>query len=220
MFSTKEIVSRFVDYFKKENTSNIAMSNITKLMHIFSDQLLELHETTERVGDWRDIDHAQGKALDDIGSNVNQPRGKATDEVYRILLKSKIARNLSDGSINTIINVIAVALSVPPSQIRIVEKWHDELEPEPAALKLIEMPLQRINEAGLDPINFVRIVQKTVAAGIKVDAIELAGTFEFGDAYASSNFDASKGFGDIDNESIGGYFGAVYTPATDYELPI
>ncbi|MFL0584728.1 hypothetical protein ACH0B6_19340 [Solibacillus silvestris] len=215
MFSTKEIVNRFVDYFKKDSTSNIA-----KLMHIFSDQLLQLQETTERVADWRDIDNAQGKALDDIGSNVNQPRGKATDEVYRILLKSKIARNLSDGSINTIINVIAVALSVPPSQIRIVEKWHDELEPEPAALKLIEMPLQRINEAGLDPINFVRIVQKTVAAGIKVDAIELAGTFEFGDANVSSNFDVSKGFGDINDESIGGYFGAVYTPATDNELPI
>lgn len=215
MFSTKEIVSRFVDHFKKDSTSNIA-----KLMHIFSDQLLKLNETTERVRDWRDIDHAQGKALDDIGSNVNQPRGKATDEVYRILLKSKIARNLSDGSINTIINVIAVALSVPPSQIRIVEKWHDELEPEPAALKLIEIPLQRINEAGLDPLNFVRIVQKTVAAGIKVDAIELAGTFEFGDSFATSNIDVSKGFGNINDETVGGYLGAVYTPAHDFELPI
>lgn len=215
MFSTKEILSRFVDYFKKDSTSNIA-----KLMHIFSGQLIQLQETTERVGDWRDIDNAQGKALDDIGSNVNQPRGKATDEVYRILLKSKIARNLSDGSINTIINVISVALSVPTSQIRIVEKWHDELEPEPAALKMIEMPLKRINEAGLDPVNFVRIVQKTVAAGVKVQAIELSGTFEFGDAFASTNFNANKGFGDMNDESIGGYFGAVYTPANDYELPI
>lgn len=215
MFSAKEIVNRFVDHFKKDNTSNIA-----KLMHIFSDQLLQLQETTERVGDWRDIDQAQGKTLDDIGSNINQPRGKATDEVYRILLKSKIARNLSDGSINTIINVIAVALSVPPAQIRIVEKWHDELEPEPATLKVIEMPLQRINESGLDPVNFVRIVQKTVAAGVKVQAIELTGTFEFGDAFVSSNFDANKGFGDINDENIGGYFGAVYTQVNDYELPI
>lgn len=213
MFSTKDIVSRFVDYFKKDSASNIA-----KLMHIFSDQLLQLQETTERVGDWRDIDNAQGKALDDIGSNVNQPRGKATDEVYRILLKSKIARNLSDGSINTIINVIAVALSVPTSQIRIVEKWHDELEPEPAALKLIEMPLQRINEAGLDPVNFVRIIQKTVAAGVKVQAIELSGTFEFGDL--SKSIDVNRGFGDIENEMKGGYLGAVYTPAQDNELPI
>lgn len=213
MFSTKEIISRFVDHFKKDNTSNIA-----KLMYIFNDQLLQLQETTERVGDWRDIDNAQGKALDDIGSNVNQPRGKATDEVYRILLKSKIARNLSDGSINTIINVIAVALSVPTSQIRIVEKWHDELEPEPAALKLIEMPLQRINEAGLDPVNFVRIIQKTVAAGVKVQAIELSGTFEFGDL--SNGIDINRGFGDVENELTGGYLGAVYTPAQDNELPI
>lgn len=213
MFSTKEIVSRFVDYFRKDSTSNIA-----KLMSIFSDQLIQLQQTTERVGDWRNIDNAQGKALDDIGSNVNQPRGKASDEVYRILLKSKIARNLSDGSINTIISVISVALSVPTSQIRIVEKWHDELEPEPAALKMIEMPLKRINEAGLDPVNFVRIVQKTVAAGVKVQTIELSGTFEFGNL--SNGIDLSRGFGDVENEMTGGYLGAVYTPAQDNELPI
>lgn len=213
MFSTKEIVSRFVDHFKKDSTSNIA-----KLMSIFSEQLIQLQETTERVGDWRDIDRAQGKTLDDIGSNINQPRGRATDEVYRILLKSKLARNLSDGSINTIIHVLSVALSVPPSQIRIQEKWHDPNEPEPAAIKLIELPLERINAAGLDPMNFMRIIQRTVAAGVKVGAIELSGTFEFGDI--SNAIDSKKGFGDVNNDAVGGYFGAVYTPSEDIELPI
>lgn len=208
-------MARFVDYFKKDNTSNIA-----KLMRIFSEQMLELEQTINRVGDWRDIDNAEGKALDDIGTNVNQPRGKATDEVYRILLKSKIARNLSDGSINTIIKVLATALSVHPSEIRIQEKWHDKLEPEPAAIKLMELPLKRINEAGMDPANFVRIVQKTVAAGVKVQAIELSGTFEFGDAFATTNVDVTKGFGDSTDANVGGYLGAVYTPANDYELPI
>lgn len=158
MFDVKSIVSRFVDYFDKQPNSNIS-----KLMKIFSDELQVLNTTTERVGDWRDIDNAEGQALDDIGTNINQHRGVATDEVYRILLKSKIARNLSDGSINTIIRVLAVALSVPFDQIKIQEKWNDPVEPEPAAIKVIEMPLAKINEAGLDPVNFMRIVQKTVA---------------------------------------------------------
>lgn len=213
MFDLKSIVSRFSDYFNKQPDSNIS-----KLMRIFSDELQSLHQTVNRVGDWRDIDSAEGSALDDIGTNINQARGVATDEVYRILLKSKIARNLSDGSINTIIRVLSVALSVPQKEIKIQEKWNDPLDPEPAAIKLIELPLKRINEAGLDPLNFVRIVQKTVAAGVKVGAIELSGTFEFGDI--SNSIDYSKGLGDVNDENIGGYLGAAYTPGTDNELPI
>lgn len=70
----------------------------------------------------------------------------------------------------------------------------------------------------MDPVNFVRIIQKTVAAGVKVQAIELSGTFEFGDL--SNGIDINRGFGDVENEMTGGYLGAVYTPAQDNELPI
>lgn len=212
MFSTKQIMTRFADYFAKHPTSNLS-----KLICIFSDELLELQKTNKTILEWRDIDKAKGQGLDLIGENVNQSRGKATDEVYRILLKSKIARNLSDGSINTIIQVISIALSTEPSTIKIVEKWNDIDDPEPAAIKLIELPLTKINEAGLDPINFIRIIQRTVAAGVKVGVIELAGTFEFGTT--AMEIDNLKGFGNVDG-TIGGYFGAVFIPTTDQELPI
>ncbi|MFZ0575969.1 MAG: hypothetical protein WAM41_00570 [Psychrobacillus psychrotolerans] len=213
MFSTKTIMNCFADYFAKHPTSNIS-----KLISIFSDELVVLENTNKQILLWREIDNAKGNALDLIGENVIQNRGVATDEVYRILLKSKIARNLSDGTINTIIQVISIALSTDPSTIKIVEKWNDVDEPEPAAIKLIELPLTKINEAGLDPLNFIRIIQRTVAAGVKVGVIELSGTFEFGDE--TNVIDNLKGFGDINIESIGGYLGAVYTPANDKELPI
>lgn len=213
MFSTKTIISRFADYFAKQ-----PKSNLSKLISIFSDELAVLENTNKQILLWREIDNAKGNALDLIGENVIQNRGVATDEVYRILLKSKIARNLSDGTINTIIQVISIALSTDPSTIKIVEKWNDIDEPEPAAIKLIELPLTKINEAGLDPLNFIRIIQRTVAAGVKVGIIELSGTFEFGDT--TNSIDNMKGFGDINDETIGGYLGAVYTPANDQELPI
>lgn len=213
MFSTKSIVKKFVDYFDKSPDSNIS-----KLMSIFADEVQAVKATNDRIRQWRDIDDAEGIGLDLIGQNVNQPRGVATDEVYRILLKSKIARNLSDGTIDTIIQVLAVALSVEPKLIKIREKWNDPDEPEPAAIKVIELPLGKLNEAGLDPANFARIVRRTVAAGVKVGLIELSGTFEFGDV--SNSIDNKKGFGDINDANIGGYFGAVYTPPQDNELPI
>ncbi|GGA30996.1 DUF2612 domain-containing protein [Psychrobacillus lasiicapitis] len=212
MFSTKLIMSRFADYFAKHPTSNLS-----KLISIFSDELQVLQKTNETILEWRDIDKAQGKALDLVGENVNQPRGKASDEVYRILLKSKIARNMSDGSINAIIHVISIALSTDPSAIKIVEKWNDFDDPEPAAIKVIELPLKTMNKAGLDPTNFTRIVQCTVAAGIKVGVIELSGTFEFGTT--AMEVDNLKGFGNI-NGTVGGYLGAVLIPSTFEQLPI
>ncbi|AMX00406.1 DUF2612 domain-containing protein [Rummeliibacillus stabekisii] len=212
MYSTKEIISLFTDYFKKNEGSNLY-----KLVSLFSGELERIKETNNLIVEWRDIDKAQGKALDLIGENINQSRGLATDEVYRVLLKSKIARNLSDGTINTIINVIAIALSTDKRSIKIVEGWTDELNPEPASIKLMEMPLEAINRAGIDPANFVRIIQKTVAGGVKVQSIELNGTFEFGDT--SLAIDNSKGFADIDG-TTGGYLGAAFNPSTDQDLPI
>lgn len=212
MYSSKEIISLFTDYFKKNEDSNLY-----KLVSLFSGELGRIKETNRLILEWRDIDKAQGKALDLIGENINQNRGVATDEVYRILLKSKIARNLSDGTINTIINVIAVALSTEKKNFKIVEGWTDEDNPMQASIKLIEMPLEAINRAGLDPANFVKIIQKTVAAGVKVQSIELNGTFEFGDT--SLSIENSKGLADIESD-IGGYFGATFNPEKQQDLPI
>lgn len=212
MYSTKEIISLFTDYFRKKEDSNLY-----KLISLFSTELEHVKETNDLIIEWRDIDKAQGKALDLIGENINQSRGVATDEVYRVLLKSKIARNLSNGTINTIINVISLALSTDKKNIKIVEGWTDKNNPEPASIKLIEMPLEAINRAGLDPENFVRIIQKTVAGGVKVQSIELNGTFEFGDA--SLSIDDSKGFSDV-NGATGGYLGAAFNPSMQQDLPI
>ncbi len=144
MFSTQSIVKRLSDYFDKTPDSNIS-----KLMSIFAAEAKEVKATNDRIRQWRNIDDAEGDGLDLIGQNVNQPRGIATDEVYRILLKSKIARNLSDGTIDMIIQVLAILLSVDHKMIKIKEKWNDSEEPEPAAIKVIEL-LNRAYKCILD----------------------------------------------------------------------
>lgn len=211
MFSPKNIIEKFSHYFKRDGF-------LFRLISIFSDQLTQLKQTIDTVDEWRDIDKAEGTTLDHHGENIKQQRGQATDPVYRILLKSKIARNMSDGTIDTIIRVLATALSVEYHEIRLQEKWNDTHDPEPAAIKVIELPLAKLNQSGLDPINFVRIIKRTVAGGISVSTIELTGTFEFGDN--TNAIDATKGFGDVNDDSVGGYLGAVYTPSGDVELPI
>lgn len=214
MFSAQKIISFFTDAFKKDRESRLY-----KLIDICAGELELIKETNALIILWRDIDKAQGKVLDLIGGNINQPRGKATDEVYRILLKSKIARNLSDGTIDTIIKVIAIALSANVSEITIREGWETDPNSKPL-IELMQLPLSRLLESGMDPVNFVRIVQKTVAGGVKVGTVELAGTFTLGDANAANNMDRERGLGDVNDPSVGGYLGAVYSMDNVPELPI
>lgn len=213
MFSVKDMLKRFADTYNKRPDSNLG-----KLSGILHEELARVGETFERIRSWKDIDNAQGTTLDRIGSNVVQPRGAATDEVYRVLLKSKIARNLSKTDINTIIRVLALALDCEFGEIKIQEKFEDPLEPEPAAINLISVPIKRLNEVGMSSYQFAQIIQKTVAAGVRVAQIELAGTFEL-----SSQYDALEtgdyGLADPDM-TTGGDLGTVYTPGDDYPLPI
>ena len=213
MFSLQRMLDRLTDNYTKNPNSRIG-----KLLLLFSEQLQELEETFNRIDAWRSIDEAEGATLDRIGRVVLQPRGAAKDEVYRILLKSKIARNLSTADINTVISVLAVALDVEPSEIKIEEMYNDPFEPEPAAIKLIQLPIKTINEAGMDPHHMAMIIQRTVAAGVRVGIIELTGTFAFASG-DSVEIDPEAGFSDEEQET-GGYFGYLYEPGTAEDLPI
>lgn len=213
MYSVKEIVSYFSDHFERGKRKG---GTIYNLVSLFADELALIKETNTLMLEWRDIDRARGQTLDLIGSNINQPRGKATDEVYRILLKSKIARNLSDGTVDTIIQVVATALNADLEEIKIKEAWETNPDALPA-IELMELPLSRLLETGMDPLNFVRIVQKTVASGVKVEQVALEGTFELGTTALEQS--ADKGLSDI-TMTTGGTLGAIYSTDVIDELPI
>jgi len=212
MYSTQKMFERLADLFKKTEDSNVG-----KVIKIFSDQLQQLEETNNKVKQWRSIDQAKGKGLDVIGENIRQSRGSATDEIYQVLLKSKLARSLSTGDINTIIQVLSVALNTDNQEIRIKEKWSDPDYPEEAAISVIEVPIKRLNEVGLAPDQFGAIVQKTVASGVRVESVQLQGTFAFGSTPIEQ--DAESGFSDVD-QTTGGSLGAVFRPSGDRELPL
>jgi hypothetical protein len=207
------IIAKLTDMYNKS-----PLSNIGKLFSIYGGQLQELRDTLDRIALWKDIDQAQGATLDNIGTNVAQLRGQANDDVYRILIKSKIARNLSKGDINTLIAVIALATGAKYNEIDIQEKYTDTLDPEPAAISLMRMPLEVLAQSGIELGQFVRIIQRTVAAGVRVQSIELAGTFEFGGLPAET--DPAKGWGDVNDPTVGGTMGAAYSPGTNTDLPI
>lgn len=212
MITAQDLISKLTDVFAKD-----ANSNIGKLLSIFAIQFAELEEAQERTREWRSVDLAEGTTLDRIGQNVVQPRGLANDSVYRILIKSKIARNLSTADINTVIRVLAIALDAEPSDITIQELYTSVSAPEPAGIAVIQVPIDRINAVGISPSQFSRIVQRTVAAGVRVGVIELIGTFEIGSI--ADDYDEEIGLSEIEGET-GGTLGQAFVPADDPDLPI
>lgn len=204
------MLKKLPDVFNKREDSNLA-----KLLNIISAEIDEARDTLELIEAWRDVDQAEGEVLDRIGYNVMQFRGEVNDDIYRILIKSKIARNQSTGAVNTIIDILAFTLDIDFDEVQIKEMFEDG--EEPAAIRLIEVPLGRINEVGMSPASFARLVSTTVAAGVRLDTVDLTGTFEFADELEGDNFEA--GFAD-DDQTQGGYLGDIYTPEVEPGFPL
>jgi hypothetical protein len=201
-------IERLTDRYKKN-----VDSGVYKLMQVTAQHIQENEDDLNKILNWRDIDQAQGKALDELGKNVRQNRGQATDDVYRILIKSKIKRNLSNGSINTLIDFLSFILQVDKKTIKITELWSVG---QPATMK-IDMPSDAVNATGLSRNQFGTLINLVCAAGVKANVL-FEGTFQFSSVYDQTET-GSFGFSD-DTGTTGGELGDAYDPAFNYELPI
>ncbi|NMF14809.1 hypothetical protein [Bacillus altitudinis] len=207
----KDLVSKLTDAFQKDEKSNIG-----KLFLIVDEQLTAARKTLTTAEKWRDIDNAKGRGLDLIGDNVAQNRGRATDEIYRVLIRGKVARNISDGTTNRIIEALAKTLNCAYEEINIYTMKEDN-EDEPTAIIVKKAPLEALNKIGMSATQFSSIVQKTVAAGVRVAYINLNGTFSF--SSIPDEIETSQ-FGFSSDGIDGGTLGGIFEPEDDYPLPI
>ncbi|MCM3598724.1 DUF2612 domain-containing protein [Metabacillus idriensis] len=207
-----DMIRKLTDVYAKSTNSNVG-----KFILLISEQIDKLKETFNKIESWRDVNQAEGKTLDFMGEGRGQKRGQASDEIMRVLIKARIARQNSDGTMNGIIRALALSLNTDPSTIKI-KALYDEAVPTPAALMIQELPIDALNRVGLTVGQFGLIAQEVVSAGIKVDSIQLEGTFRF-----SSDPNAIEtspdGFSD-DTQSNGGTLSATFDPSTDTKLPI
>jgi len=194
--------------------------NIYKLFQIIEEQLKHVSDTEQQIRLYRSIDTATGKTLDLIGSNYSQERGQATDEIYRTMIKSKIARMWSSGDFNAIINALATTIQADPTEFEMTEDIEEE-GGEPGVVSLVGVPVEALNKVGMTIGQFKSIVKSLLPAGVRVESVSYEGTFEFGEN-ADENYepvlDFEKGFAD-DEQTTGGYLGYIIS-GNDYELPL
>ena len=125
-----KLLGRLTDNYNKNPDSNIG-----KWYQIIARELGELERTFEDIKEYQDMDNAVDKTLDHIGKNVLEYRNTADDDLYRLLIKTKIIANLSKGDIETINEVASVLLG--DGFIGLSETWNDSsYNNEPAGLVL------------------------------------------------------------------------------------
>lgn len=201
-------LSRITDAYDKSPDSNIH-----KLLEIASQGRQEFEDNLARMEQWNDVDKAEGAALDLLGATVRQQRGQAPDSIYRVLIKSKVKRALSNGSVDTLIDFLSFILNCKKSEIVIRPLWDVG---KPAELQ-VDVPSSNIVRTGLSRNQFGTLVNLIVAAGIQANVL-FAGTFGFSDIYTESQEGSEFGFAD-DEGTTGGELGDTFDPVDDYELP-
>lgn len=192
------MVRRLPDTYNKEQESRI-----TRLFRIVGQQVTELQRTLRTTERQRDIDQARGATLDAIGRNVSQGRSGLSDAAYRVMIKAKIARNLSPGDVDGIKHTVAAMLNIKADDVGVRQMWL-ATPPEPAAVE-VHAPLHALERFGLSPEQFATIVQSIVAAGVRASTW-LGGTFELSEELEQ---DAERGLAD-DEMTFGGTLSGYY----------
>lgn len=204
----KLMVAMLPDAYNKSEGSNNA-----KLLQLFGDQFDEIAEMLSGIESVLDIDNATGVTLDMIGANIDQKRGSLNDNVYRILIKTKVAAIMGNCSINSIIGIVKNILGSADTVIG--EGWAQG-SPE-QAMFTFSTDLTTIVEAGFTLGQFVQLLNMIKSVGVSLQT-QLQGTFEFGEvAEYGPLYD--DGLADVD-QAVGGTLGYVYDSNGSIPLPV
>lgn len=211
----EDVLSRILDR-TTDNFDKSEGSNFHKFSQLVSHPLQQDQNLYYKVFEWLDIDKAKGKALDRFGNNVGQIRGQLGDDVYRVLIKSKIKRALSNGSIPTMIDFLSFLLQIPPSSVQIDELWEKNDGRE--AKIYVNVPAYSIAKTGFSLAQFGQLVNSITSAGVGAEVL-FEGTFSFSSKYTESEYNQENGLAN-EEMTVGGTLGYVYDPAFDIKLPI
>ncbi|HFJ9472620.1 TPA: DUF2612 domain-containing protein [Bacillus paranthracis] len=181
----QKLIKRITDNYRRDDNSNVS-----KMMKLAAHHIQENEDLLNKIHDWRDIDQAEGVTLDYLGRNIGQDRMGFDDDTFRGLIKARIIRNNSDGTIPTILRFLSFILGVEKQHIRIKEKWKSG---EPVGLH-IEIDMEFVLNLGIDIEDFGYIVNELVVGGVHAD-IYFAGSFMFSDLEDQIQEDEKRGFG-------------------------
>ena len=205
-FDCENLVKNLPDAYRKT-----ADSNNHKILMIERREMDRIRDAIRAIYESLDIEKATGNTLDLYGQMVGQDRGKANDDQYRILIKSRIIRNITNGDYNSVVNMIALVFGCKTTDIVITES-----EETPCVVSVSKLPFDTLNNLSISIGTALNIMKELMPAGVKLDSVSFTGTFEFGGTDLEE--DTERGFAD-EAQTIGGYFGMVFV-GDEIDMPV
>lgn len=209
IYTAKQMTSMLTDAYIKN-----MYSNNYKLFDVFACEFQKIYQTQLKVKQFRSVDEANGKTLDLIGSNYNVSRGKMNDELYRPMVKSAIARMWCDGTLNGVLELLALTLNTDVKNIALEEDY-ERAGGSTAMVTISTVPTDALNAVGMTVQEYGQIVQNILPIGIGMTLTAYEGTF----SYATNNYTSgtytpelseTEGFAN-DKQTTGGTLSGVIT---------
>lgn len=142
----------------------------------------------------RNINTAIGAQLDGLGSIVGMPRNTTDDDIYRLEIRAKIVKNVSEGTAERLIAVYKYMTEA--SVVDYSDAW-------PMSVFMMS---DGISPVALTDANLIySLVKAAAAGGVKIGALGFFNpTFPFGFAGAMG---IARGFASVANPTNGGKYG-------------
>lgn len=187
----------------------------------FKNDLYEIFSSQDIDNNVSSDPNIKNKTLDLYGERVGQLRGVATDNQYLRMIKSKVFRNLSNGTYPSVIHAICVTFGCDPTDVKILQKANDDGTQISCVVEVVKLPLQNVTESGLSLNQTIKILESLLPVCVTVEATYFEGTFEFAANEEEAKILApTKGFNTSEETDVGGYFGLIYNKEDEPDLPI
>ena len=175
---------------------------------LFGQQIQSLEDGIYDLLNRLDIDASSGIQLDNIGILVGQDRLGLSDNIYRLFLKARIGKNVSEAEADRVVSVWQ--LISQSESVHLVEAYPCEID--------------LYYDTALDE-NLIQyaydLIQDVVGAGIVVEYIAV---FDIDNAFSfESNKKNANGFGDCNDISKGGKFAYIQNVGewtVNWSLPV
>lgn len=192
-----EILTHIQDAKKRLIQQYKGKPNTESLLEAFVQEFQNLESLGKQLNEMRSVNTATGNTLDRLGSVVGQRRlpGQSDDD-YRVLVKSKISQNVSQGEPERLIEVYK---TLNTTTLVILE------ENFPASVSF-ESDHVFADQAEVNML--LEILEKTAAAAVR---IEFLVQFDTGEPFAFAGTLSGLGFGTTADAAVGGKLSKVWS---------
>lgn len=149
-------------------------SNNAKMLSFYADTMVDIQNLLNQMQIWRDINKAEGQALDRIGADYEVYRNGYDDDFYRFMIRSKQLQRLTDGTYNSLIKLVGDSLEADYADFNVRPMYESTGEPD--AVEITNIPGHYINDERKEKLLFDRL-QSAINAGIRLANVEFIKEF-------------------------------------------